>query len=66
MFPPSMLTPVSKVVDVVLLILDGEKDIEGYSNSGQTIEVCGSNHYFREQTEFCDTTMQALMDAGSD
>lgn len=60
-----MLTPISKVVEVVLLILNGEKDIEGHPNSGQTVEICGAKHYFREQISFCDGTMQALMGAGS-
>ena len=60
-----MLTPVSKVVEVVMLILDGEHGIDGHSNVGQTIEICGSKHYFREQIEFCDATMQAMMGAGA-
>ena len=64
MFPAYMLTPVSKVVEVVLLILDAESEIEGHSNVGQTVEICGLEHHFRGQIDFCDATMQAVMDAG--
>lgn len=60
MFPPEFLTPVSKVVQVVISIVDGEIE-----KTGQTVEICGFNHYFRKQIEFCDGTMQALMSVGS-
>jgi hypothetical protein len=66
MFPPALLTPVPKVVEVVLMILDGEKDIEGHSSLGQAVEICGANHYYREQIPYCDATMQALMGAGAE
>ncbi|KAK3113848.1 hypothetical protein LTR53_008455 [Teratosphaeriaceae sp. CCFEE 6253] len=64
MFPNSMLTPVSKVTEVVLLLLDNES-VNGGPARGQTVEICGANHYFREQIEYCDATMQALMGAGA-
>lgn len=64
MFPPALLTPVSKIVSVVLMILDAE--MEGHASHGQTIEICGEKHYFREQIEYCDAAMKALVNVGAD
>ncbi|KAK5133588.1 hypothetical protein LTR08_007536 [Meristemomyces frigidus] len=65
MFPDDLLTPVSKVVEVVLMLLDGKVTSEGDGGAlfGQIVEVCGTNHYFRKQYDYCDGTMQALMTA---
>lgn len=58
MFPAAMLTPVAKAVEVVLMILDHE---DGRTTSNVVIEICGDSHYFRDQVEFCNETMAAMM-----
>jgi hypothetical protein len=65
MFPEQMLTPIAKVVEVVLMLLDGAWTGAGagVSSFGQAIEICGGSHYFRDQIEFCDATMAAMMGA---
>lgn len=62
MFPEELLTPISKVVEVVLMLLNGETTT-GRDLFGQAVEICGSNHYHRDQLEFCDGTMAAVMGA---
>jgi hypothetical protein len=66
MFPEQMLTPIHKVVEVVLMLLDGdaimtEGDVLPF---GHAVEICGVNHYYREQAAFCDENMAAIMGAG--
>jgi len=65
MFPEEVLTPIAKVVEVVLMLLDvtGMGTEDGFSPFGQAVEICGANHYFRRQLEYCDATMAALMGA---
>ncbi|KAK4555783.1 hypothetical protein LTR86_007003 [Recurvomyces mirabilis] len=67
MFPEQMLTPVEKVVEVVLLLLDGDGDERAGRELrfGQAIEICGSNHYLRNQQEYCDPVMAAIMGVGA-
>ncbi|KAK3674160.1 hypothetical protein LTR78_006007 [Recurvomyces mirabilis] len=67
MFPEQMLTPVDKVVEVVLLLLDGDGDEKAGRElrSGQAVEICGTNHYVRNQQEYCDPVMAAIMGVGA-
>ncbi|KAB5525518.1 15-hydroxyprostaglandin dehydrogenase [Coniochaeta sp. 2T2.1] len=53
-FPEKYFTPVEKIVEAVLILLDG-------TEMGKAIECCGQNHYYREQYEYCDDTMRAVM-----
>lgn len=66
MFPEEMLTPVSKVVKVVLMLVDGDGSGAqgGEALVGQAVEICGANHYVRRQHDYCDPTMAALMSVG--
>lgn len=63
MFPEQLLTPVSKVVEVVLMLLDGNDTNSSASGPlfGETVEISGVSHYFRKQPDYCDSTMEALM-----
>jgi hypothetical protein len=47
MFPEQMLTPMYKVVEVVLMLLDGDTSMtEGnVLPFGHVVEICGENHY---------------------
>jgi len=69
-FPDSYFTPVSKIVEVVLMLVDGGKmeDAKGVvvekgKDWMRAVEVNGMNHYFREQPEFCDKAMEEVMKA---
>ncbi|KAB5554320.1 hypothetical protein GE09DRAFT_1120543, partial [Coniochaeta sp. 2T2.1] len=60
-FPEEYFTPVEKIVEAVLILLDG-------TETGKAIECNGQNHYYREQYEYCDDAMRAVMsstDVGS-
>ena len=56
-----------KVVEVVTLLLSGEggKDSNGVEAGkplvGQTVEISTNNHYFRQQHDYCDEPMKAVM-----
>lgn len=64
-FPPEYFTPIEKVVEVVLMLVDNEKTTDGDNSGkpmvGQTVEISGKNHYFRTAYEFCDEPMAAVM-----
>ncbi|KXL48356.1 hypothetical protein M433DRAFT_152359 [Acidomyces richmondensis BFW] len=72
-FPEGYFTPLNKVVEVVIMLLDNKTDdslpagsqIEGHNQPaiGQTVEISGENHYFRTQYPFCDDTMGEVMGA---
>jgi NAD(P)-dependent dehydrogenase (short-subunit alcohol dehydrogenase family) len=51
-------TPIEKVVEVVEMLLD-EKE----NHWGKAVEISGSNHYFREQADYCDEAMRKVMEA---
>jgi NAD(P)-dependent dehydrogenase (short-subunit alcohol dehydrogenase family) len=51
-------TPIEKVVEVVEMLLDEKKNYWG-----KTVEISGTNHYFREQAEYCDEDMKRVMEA---
>lgn len=69
-FPAKYFTPVEKIVEAVLIFLDG-KDLakpEIEVMKGKAIECCGQNYYYREQYSYCDEAMRAVMsstDSGS-
>jgi len=67
-FPDSYFTPVEKIVEVVLMLIDGGemKDSKGVvvpkgRDWMRAVEVNGANHYFREQIDYCDHAMEAVM-----
>ncbi|CAO2649891.1 Nn.00g011830.m01.CDS01 [Neocucurbitaria sp. VM-36] len=67
-FPEEYFTPVETLVDAVLKIVDGGdvedakgRKVKSEDNWGLTVEVNGGNYYFRDQAEFCDGNMEAMM-----
>ncbi|KAF1982582.1 NAD(P)-binding protein [Aulographum hederae CBS 113979] len=69
-FPEEYFTPVSKIVETVLMLVDGGDMVDAKGNKvtaagnwGKAVEVNGTNHYFREQPEWCDAAMEAVMKA---
>ncbi|OQO12798.1 hypothetical protein B0A48_02262 [Cryoendolithus antarcticus] len=62
-FPEGILTPIASVVEAVLLLLDGKAAQvgEGKLVAGQTVEVNGSELYFRKQIDFCNPLAAAVM-----
>ena len=65
MFPEPLLTPINKVVEVALMLMDGGDSKASNEDPlwGQTVEISGTRHYFRVQPEYCDTSMSAVMGA---
>ena len=44
------------------MLLDGDgKHGDGKRYIGETVEVSGSEHYFRTQVDFCDQAMATIM-----
>lgn len=75
-FPDEYFTPVEKIVETVLILVDGKDTtpkektrIDGDATSkggvlwGEAVEVSGRNHYFREVPHWSDAGMQAVMKA---
>lgn len=63
-FPDPNFTPVEKIAEVVLMLLDGKDEQKGQDQGvlrGKAIEVSGTNHYYRDSVEFCDESMRAVM-----
>ena len=65
-FPQEYFTPIEKIVEVVLMLLqDDKKQSNGVGNEepfvGQTVEINCSNHYFRTQYDWCDEQMATIM-----
>ncbi|KAK6440165.1 hypothetical protein LTR95_003621 [Oleoguttula sp. CCFEE 5521] len=62
-FPEGVLTPVNSVVKAVLLLHDGKAEQvgEGKIVAGQTVEVNGSELYFRKQIDFCNPIAAGIM-----
>jgi len=64
-FPEEYFTPVEKIVQVVMMLVDGkdgsEKGREVGVMMGKAVEISGRNHYYREQPEYCDEGMRAVM-----
>jgi len=72
-FPEQYFTPVEKIVEGVLILLDGEDPVKnnridavidkGGVLWGEALEISGMNHYYREAPKVCDDAMQAVMKA---
>lgn len=78
-FPEEFFTPVEKVGDVVIMLVDGKDDGNGeignevedgdtrtlLSNGmyGRAVEVSGKKHYYRETVALADEPMRAVMGA---
>jgi hypothetical protein len=65
-FPEQYFTPIEKVIEVVLMLLDTSKKQANEADGekpmiGQTVEISGRNHYFRTQYDYCDEPMAAVM-----
>ncbi|KAG9194053.1 hypothetical protein G6011_04088 [Alternaria panax] len=71
-FPLEYFTPMETLVDTVVRLVDGGDiaDAKGVKkrkeeNWGLTVEVNGSNFYFRDGPEFCDGNMREMMKSTS-
>jgi NAD(P)-dependent dehydrogenase (short-subunit alcohol dehydrogenase family) len=53
-FPKEYFTPVEKIAEVVAMFVDND-------DRGKAVECSGKNHYYRDQPEFCDEAMRAVM-----
>lgn len=74
-FPEEYFTPVEKIAEVVMTLVDGkdtgigrgtvagETDDSGGILNGKSVEVCGNMHYYRATPEYCDDAMRAVMGA---
>jgi NAD(P)-dependent dehydrogenase (short-subunit alcohol dehydrogenase family) len=65
-FPEEHFTSVEKIADVVLMLVDGEDPAKGAGRGvlkGKAVECSGQNHYYRDQPEYCDEAMRAVMDS---
>ena len=65
-FPPEYFTPLGKIVEVVLMLVNGDAKQGGSTDAplyGQAVEVNCDKYYFRTQHEYCDEKMAALMGA---
>ena len=67
------MTPIEKIVEVVLMLVDGGDMIDakgvkiaGDKALGLAVEVNRRNHYFREMPEYCDESMRLIMTKYSD
>lgn len=67
-FPQQHLTPIPSIVDTVTKLVDGQtmvdaKGVEVKADRlfGRAVEVNVDKFYFREQHDFCDEGMAALM-----
>lgn len=61
-FPPDYFTPLEKIVEVVMMLIEGN-GTQGEPLWGQAVEVNCDKHYFRKQHEYCDEKMAATMGA---
>lgn len=77
-FPDEYFTPVEKIVETVLILVDGKDEtptektrIDGDAAAsakggvlwGEAVEISGKNHYFRAVPRWSDKGMQSLMAA---
>ncbi|KAI9041109.1 NAD(P)-binding protein [Aspergillus affinis] len=67
-FPEDRFIPVERIAEIVTLLIDGGEmvdtaDIRVSCAVGRAVELSGSNYYFREQPEFCDSEMKEVMGA---
>ncbi|KAF2764545.1 NAD(P)-binding protein [Teratosphaeria nubilosa] len=71
-FPRDLFTPVSKIVDVVLQLIDGTDlldangvQVPAEKAYGQAVEINLDKHYIRTVPDFCDDAMKGIMEATS-
>lgn len=69
-FPESFFTPVSKIASTVVMLEaggdlsdSGGRKVAAGKDYGLAVEVCGANHYFRDQPAYCDDAMRQVMEA---
>jgi len=66
-FPEEYFTPVEKIVEAVLIFVDGKDDTEKGKGitvmNGKAIECSGKNHFYRDQYEYCDEPMRIVMES---
>jgi len=69
-FPDEYFTPIEKVVETVLMLIDGGDwvDTKGVKvpkgkDYGRAVEISQTNHYFREQVPFSDDVLRIVMGA---
>lgn len=64
-FPAEYFTPVEKIVEAVLILVDGKDESESGKEvgpmRGRALELSGTNHYYREPPKYCDEGMRAVM-----
>jgi NAD(P)-dependent dehydrogenase (short-subunit alcohol dehydrogenase family) len=78
-FPEEYFTPIDKIGEVVLMLIDGKDDGNGLVGReveegsveellekgmyGRAVEVSGRRHYYREMVGFADEAMRSVMGA---
>ena len=73
-FPEEFFTPVEKIAETVVMLVDGKDDSTGRRIDreipekkgvlwGESVEISGTNHYYREAPLVCDDAMEAVMRA---
>lgn len=78
-FPEEYFTPVEKIGDVVLMLIEGKDDGKGEVGTevgeggvdgllgggmvGMAVEIIGRRHYYRGAVQFADEAMRAVMGA---
>jgi NAD(P)-dependent dehydrogenase (short-subunit alcohol dehydrogenase family) len=73
-FPEEFFTPIEKIAETVIMLVDGKdgspgRRIDGEKSEkkgilwGESVEISGTNHYYREAPVACDDAMQAVMKA---
>lgn len=78
-FSDDVFVPIKKISDTVLMIIDGYdvggQSVEAVTSSdpssngvpvklwGKAVELSGSNHFYREQPDYCDANMARCMKA---
>ncbi|KAK2761341.1 hypothetical protein FQN54_001863 [Arachnomyces sp. PD_36] len=69
-FPQDLFTPVEKISQVTLNLVDGVDMTDANGNQvagdmvyGKAVEINRENYYFRDQVEYCDDAMRKIMEA---
>lgn len=78
-FPEEYFTPVDKIGEVVLMLIEGKDDGNGEAGReveegstekllakgmyGRAVEISGRKHYYREMVGYADEAMKAVMGA---
>lgn len=71
--PKQNFTPVEEIADAVLMLIDGKgvkdsggTEVKDGKLNGLTVEVFKGRFYFRDQPEYCDNVMKALIEGNYD